>query len=53
VFDTLLAALDPADPARRCQLADTLAAALVDMLSAAPRPMPIPVAHIVVQKQLR
>jgi salicylate 1-O-methyltransferase len=53
VFGTLLDALDPADPARRCQLADTLAAALVDQLTAAPQPMPIPVAHIVVQKQQR
>lgn len=53
VFDTLLDALDPADPARRCRLSDALEAALVDLLSAAPRPMPIPVAHIVVQKQLR
>ena len=53
VFDTLLEALEPADPARRCQLADALDAALVELLSAAPRPMPIPVAHIVVEKQQR
>ena len=53
VFDTLLEALEPADPARRCQLADALDAALVELLSATPRPMPIPVAHIVVEKQPR
>lgn len=53
VFDSLLAAVDPADPSRRCQLADTVAAALIDLLSAKPEPMPIPVAHIVVQKQAR
>ncbi|MHA7663037.1 class I SAM-dependent methyltransferase [Mycolicibacterium sp. HS_4_1] len=53
VFDSLFEGLDPADPARRCRLADALAAALMDQLSSAPQPMPIPVAHIVVQKQLR
>lgn len=53
VFDSLLDGLDPAHPARRRQLADALASALIDLLSTAPQPMPIPVAHIVVQKQLR
>ena len=50
VFDSLLEAVDPA---RRRQLADILETALVELLVAAPEPMPIPVAHIVVQKQLR
>ncbi|RUP30240.1 MAG: SAM-dependent methyltransferase, partial [Mycolicibacterium sp.] len=53
VFDTLLEALDPADAARRCRLADALEAALIELLVAAPEPMPIPVAHIVVEKQQR
>ena len=53
VFDSLLEALDPADPVRRRQLADALEAVLIELLVAAPEPMSIPVAHIVVQKQTR
>ncbi|MUL65219.1 SAM-dependent methyltransferase [Mycobacterium sp. CBMA 234] len=53
VFDTLLSALGPADPNRAHQLADALEAALIELIVAAPEPMPVPVAHIIVQKQRR
>ncbi|MDR3659054.1 MAG: SAM-dependent methyltransferase [Mycobacterium sp.] len=52
-FDALAAALDPADPARRTGFCDALEAAVIDLLAAAPRAMPIPVAHIVVEKRPR
>lgn len=49
-FDALLAAVDSA---RRTQVADKLESTLARLLSAAPQPMPIPVAHIVIEKQER
>lgn len=47
-FGTLLSDLDSA---RRTQVADALEAALARLLGAVPQPMPIPVAHIVIEKQ--
>jgi hypothetical protein len=51
VFDTLSAAV--ADPTRREAFRQALEASLIDRLAAAPEPMPIPMAHIVVEKLRR
>lgn len=51
VFDTLGAAV--ADPQRRAAFRQALEASLIDRLAAAPEPMPIPMAHIVVEKLRR
>lgn len=48
VFDRLGAAVS--DPLRRAAFQLALEASLIDRLAAAPEPMPIPMAHIVVEK---
>ena len=51
VFDTLGAAV--ADPQRRAVFRQVLEASLIDRLAAAPEPMPIPMAYVVVEKLRR
>ena len=49
VFETLGGAIDQAD--RRAAFDQALQVSLIDRLTAAPEPMPIPMAHIVLEKQ--
>ncbi len=51
VFETLGGAID--QPDRRAHFEQALQASLIERLAAAPEPMPIPMAHIVVEKLSR